>query len=114
MVYVLLVLNIILLVTGQTLWKIGLDRLGGMQLQNWIAVLLSPYIMGGIVLYGLATVLWLAVLSRLPLSLAYPLQSIAYIAGLLVAFYLFREAVPLNRWLGAGVIMAGIIILSWK
>lgn len=106
--------NIILLVAGQTVWKIGLTKAGGLHSGNWTQVLISPYILTGIVMYGAATVLWLAVLSRLPLSVAYPLQSAAYVLGLLVAAWLFRETVPPHRWLGVAVIAAGIALVSWK
>jgi drug/metabolite transporter (DMT)-like permease len=114
MVYILLSLNILLLVVGQTVWKIGLERMGGLHLGNLLQVMLSPLILLGIFIYGLATVLWLYVLSRLPISIAYPLQSCAFILALLIAFFVFKENVPLNRWIGTVIILAGITILSWK
>jgi len=113
-VYILLIINVLLLLTGQTVWKIGLDKLGGLRMDNLVQVLYSPLILLGIVIYGIATVLWLAVLSRLPLSIAYPLQSLAFVLGLAVAFFLFHEVVPLNRWIGALIIICGIAVLSWK
>jgi drug/metabolite transporter (DMT)-like permease len=112
--YSLLLLNIMLLVAGQTVWKIGLDRLGGLHLNNAMQVLTSPWIVSGVFLYGLATLLWLAVLSRLPLSTAYPLQSLAYVFALLLAWLLFGEAVPPNRWIGTGIILAGVFVIGMK
>ncbi|PLT48447.1 EamA family transporter [Paenibacillus sp. FSL W8-1187] len=114
MAYALLLGNILCLVAGQMAWKLGLDRLGGLGFGNWLQALLSPLILAGIGLYGIATVLWLAVLSRLPLSAAYPLQSLAYVLGLVLAWQLFGEAIPLNRWIGCAVIVAGALIVSWK
>lgn len=114
MVYLVLFANIVLLVTGQTVWKIGLERAGGLRLDNLLSVLFSPLILLGILIYGLATVLWLYVLSRVPLSLAYPLQSIAFLLGLVIAVLIFKESVPLNRWVGAAIILGGITVLSWK
>jgi drug/metabolite transporter (DMT)-like permease len=114
MTYLVLLLNIVLLVAGQIVWKYGLDKAGGLRLDNVLSVMVSPLILLGILIYGAATVLWLFVLSRLPLSLAYPLQSFAFIAGILAAFVLFKESVPPNRWIGAAVILAGITTLSWK
>jgi drug/metabolite transporter (DMT)-like permease len=113
-IYVVLLLNILLLVAGQTAWKIGLDRSGGLRLENLLSVLFSPLILLGILIYGIATLLWLYVLSRLPISLAYPLQSIAYVLALLIAFLFFKEIVPPNRWIGAGIILVGITVLSLK
>ncbi|KKC48025.1 membrane protein [Paenibacillus sp. D9] len=114
MAYLLLLFNILCLVAGQTIWKLGLDRTGGLGTDNLLQVLLSPLILAGIALYGIATVLWLAVLSRLPLSAAYPLQSLAYVLGLLLAWRLFGEAVPPNRWIGCGIIVAGVLVIGVK
>ena len=100
------------MVAGQSLWKIGLDRAGGMQLHNMFQLLTSPLIITGIMLYGAATIVWLAILSRLPLSVAYPLQSLAYVLGMFVAYYLFHETIPFHRWVGICVIIIGVFIVS--
>lgn len=114
MVYLALLLNIALLVAGQVVWKIGLSKAGGLQLENALHVLFSPLIILGVFLYGVATVIWLYVLSRLPLSFVYPLQSLAYVFALIVAFVLFKESIPPTRWIGTVIILAGIAVLSWK
>lgn len=114
MVYIILLLNIVLLVAGQTIWKIGLEKVGGLNAGNWLQVMFSPLIMLGIVIYGVATVLWLYVLSRLPISIAYPLQSFAFVLALIIAFLFFKESIPMNRWVGTAIILAGITVLSWK
>ncbi|NMM54611.1 EamA family transporter [Paenibacillus aquistagni] len=114
MVYGLLLLNILFLVAGQIVWKMGLAQQDGLQLHNLLSVLFSPLILLGIAFYGIATVLWLFVLSRLPLSIAYPLQSLAYVFGLLAALYLFGEVIPVNRWLGAGIIILGVMVITLK
>ncbi|MFC7679903.1 EamA family transporter [Paenibacillus sp. GCM10028914] len=114
MAYIMLFLNIILLVSGQIVWKMGLEQHGGIQFSNLLSVLFSPLILLGILFYGLATGIWFFVLSRLPLSLAYPLQSLAYALGIVAAWYFFGESVPLNRWVGVAVIVMGALIISAK
>jgi drug/metabolite transporter (DMT)-like permease len=114
MPYIVLFLNTVLLVAGQTVWKIGLEKSGGLRLDNLLSVLFSPLILLGIFIYGIATVLWLYVLSKLPISVAYPLQSCAFVMALLIAFFFFKESIPPNRWIGTGIILAGITILSLK
>lgn len=114
MVYALLLLNILFLVAGQIVWKMGLSQQGGLQWHNLFSVMFSPMIILGIAFYGIATVLWLFVLSRLPLSIAYPLQSLAYVIGILAALYLFDEVIPLNRWVGVCIIIVGVIVISLK
>ncbi|CAM4215240.1 EamA family transporter [Paenibacillus phoenicis] len=107
--YLLLFGNILLLVTGQVLFKIGLARTGGL---HWSKLASSPAVIGGIALYGIATLLWFAVLSRLPLSVAYPLQALAYVLALLPAYFLFHETITWNKLLGVIVILLGVFLLA--
>lgn len=110
--YLLIFVNIVLMVAGQSLWKMGIEREGGFRLEHALSFLTSPWIVAGIALYGAATVIWLAVLSRLPLSVAYPLQSLAYVLGMFAAYYWFHEAIPPHRWVGVGIIVLGVFIIS--
>lgn len=77
-----------------------------------VRVASSPFIIGGLVLYGLGAVSWLAVLSRVPLSLAYPLLAIGYIVIPLLAWLLFRESLSPLRWAGILVIALGVILVT--
>ncbi|RVU83754.1 4-amino-4-deoxy-L-arabinose-phospho-UDP flippase [Leucothrix sargassi] len=61
---------------------------------------------------GLALLLWLAVLSELAVSTAYPLLSLSYVVVMLLARTLFKEHIPLRRWLGALLIILGITCLK--
>lgn len=114
MAYFMLFLNILLLVSGQIVWKMGLQAQGGLHISSLLSVVFSPLILLGMALYAIATGLWFVVLSRLPLSLAYPIQSVAYALGIWAAWYIFGESVPLNRWIGAGVIVVGAVIIAVK
>ena len=58
--------------------------------------------------------LWLYILKHYPLSQAYPLISLSYVMGMLAAVFVFHEAVPLVRWLGVGLIMAGVVMVSYQ
>ncbi len=111
---VLILFNVLLLTSGQVLWKMGLARTGGISLDNMLQVFLSPLILAGLALYVAATVVWFAVLSRADLSYAYPLQSTAYVIGVIAAWFLFKEVIPPTRWIGVLVIIAGVVIVSYK
>lgn len=105
----LILLNIGLLVGGQTLWKIGIDRHGPMHgFGGLLMTMFSPWVIAGIVLYVVATVVWIYLLSKLPLSLLYPLQSLAYIAAVVVAIFVFKEQVSVMRWIGVAIILLGV------
>jgi drug/metabolite transporter (DMT)-like permease len=110
----LILLNVILLTSGQLLWKKGLTAVGGISLSNIMQVLMSPFIVGGLLLYAVATIVWFAVLSEADLSFAYPLQSMAYIIGMLAAWLILKEVIPMTRWVGVLIIMIGVAVVSYK
>ena len=111
---VLLVCNVLFLVAGQLLWKTGVEKIGSLSTKNVVEIATSPYIWAGLILYAVATILWLKVLSDVPLSLAYPLQSTAYVLGIVAAWIIFGESIPWTRWLGSGVLLIGVYLISMK
>ena len=60
----------------------------------------------------LASLIWFYIIKHYELSLAYPLTSISYIFGTLAALFIFGESVPVTRWIGVVLIMAGVAFLS--
>ncbi|MGD6875873.1 EamA family transporter [Bacillus infantis] len=112
MVYVLLLINICCLVTGQVLWKIAVTGIDEWTASTALSLLLSPYFLGGAFLYVGATGLWLIILSKLPLSIAYPSQSISYIFGAVIAFFLFKETITVTQWTGMAVIIFGVYLIA--
>ncbi|GAE04126.1 EamA family transporter [Paenibacillus sp. JCM 10914] len=67
--------------------------------------------LGGLCLYGVSTMIWFAVLSRLPLSIAYPLQSLAYVLALIPAYFLFHETINFTKIVGVAVIVFGAYLI---
>lgn len=110
--YLLLIINIILLVSGQMLWKVGVAKIGIMGTGNIISIIKSPYIIGGGIIYVFATGVWLYVLSRMPFSIAYPFQSLAYVLGVFIGFFIFKEVVTPIQWVGAVVIVFGVYLIA--
>jgi len=109
----LLLINICFLVGGQTLWKIGINNANfTLSFLGIIKFIFSPYIFGGLVVYVVATALWLYILSVSEFSVAYPLQSLCYIIAIAVAILVFKEDVPITRWLGVALITAGAFFVS--
>jgi drug/metabolite transporter (DMT)-like permease len=62
--------------------------------------------------YALSVVVWILALSRVPVSIAFPLLSMAYIVTAVAAWYLLGEALSLTKLVGIGVIILGVIIIS--
>ena len=98
--------------------KYGLIRTGGLSSESfglagaWIQVLTDPYILIGFALYGVASLLWLRVLSELELSLAYPLVSLSYVFSLIIGRWLFQDHVSFIRIVGVILICLGAFLVS--
>ncbi len=113
MSYLLLLINIIMLVSGQVLWKIGIGKSSfNLSIQGIIDMFFNPYILGGGIIYVFATVIWIYILSKEELSRIYPLQSLCYIAGIFAGVLIFKECFTLNKGLGAIFIIMGTFIIA--
>lgn len=58
-----------------------------------LKVALNPFILGGLAVYGIGTVIWLAAISKLKLSVAYPMVSLSYILVMLGSAYFLGERI---------------------
>lgn len=112
--FLLVILNTFILVCGQFLWKYGMEKQADAfsSIFSIIRLFFTPYIFTGLVMYGLATVLWLFILTKVPLSSAYPLQSLAYIIAVFGAFFIFGEAITFWKIAGVLFIMIGVSLIG--
>ena len=62
--------------------------------------------------YALSVVIWIPALSRVPVSIAFPMLSMAYIVTAVAARYLLGEDLSMTKLVGIGVIILGVIIIS--
>ncbi|GIP39733.1 membrane protein [Paenibacillus sp. J31TS4] len=113
MIALLIVLaNVVLLVTGQLLWKVTLNKY---PLKSWdsiLTILLQPSMIAGCVLFVLATLIWFYALSRYDLSRVYPLQSMAYVLGAVGGVLFFKETITMTQWLGMVIILVGVVVFA--
>ena len=72
----------------------------------------NPFIIGGLALYVGGTVFWLAALSRVDLSFAYPFASLSYVVMLTASWLLFNENITPLRLAGTLVVMLGVFLIS--
>lgn len=116
-----LILTIIvtfLLAVAQVLIKLGLNNIGGLNINfktffsDLIPIISSHYLWLGFVTIVISSFLWMKVLSKVNLSIAYPLISISYIFGLIAAKFIFGETIPTIRWIGVGFIAIGITLIT--
>lgn len=101
---------------GQVLFKRGMDSIDAGETRfgaNTLGrALRSPSIWGGIAVHVIEFAIWIEILGRLPLSIAFPLEGISYVTVLVASRLLLRERVPARRWAGIALICAGIVVLG--
>ena len=116
--FALLMTGVLLNAGAQLLLKAGTNELGVITLtrDGWPDTLLRMATQGQFVLgaacYVLSLFVWILGLSRVPVSVAYPLLSVGYIINAIAAHYLFGEAVTITRWLGIGFIVVGVFLVA--
>ncbi len=66
----------------------------------------------GLSFYGMSVILWLGALSRVPVSVAYPMLSIGYVVNVFAAALLFGEALTAGKLAGIALICAGVFVLA--
>jgi multidrug transporter EmrE-like cation transporter len=69
-------------------------------------------ILGGLACYVVSVGVWIMALSRVEVSIAYPMLSLGYVVNAFAAYWLFGEAVTPMRLLGIGVIIFGVFIVA--
>jgi multidrug transporter EmrE-like cation transporter len=114
----LLLTGVLLNAGAQLLLKAGTNAVGSFEFTagNIVPVgmklALEPHILGGVACYVVSLVVWIMGLSRVEVSVAYPLLSIGYVINALAAWYLFGESVTALRLTGIGFIVAGVILVT--
>jgi drug/metabolite transporter (DMT)-like permease len=115
----LLAVSVVFAVAGQFTLKSAMNeigRIGRQQAKAPIDTVLNaakePRLWIGLALFGFSAVFWLVVLSRVSLSVAYPLVGMSYVVVVLIARYVLHESVPALRWLGVSVVALGIALIG--
>jgi len=114
-----LILSGVLLNAGaQLLLKAGTNSVGTFSLTAdnlypiGLKLVSNPYILGGLGCYIISVAIWILALSRVEVSLAYPMLSIGYVVNALAAWSLFGEAVTAQRMVGIGTIIVGVFLVA--
>ena len=114
----LIIIGVLLNAVAQLALKAGVRDLGpiGLRMDQVLptsARLMSePYLWVGLFLYGISVVVWILALSRVDVSIAYPMLSLGYVVNALAAYWLFGEMLTPMRLAGIGIILVGVYVLT--
>jgi multidrug transporter EmrE-like cation transporter len=116
--FAFLLAGVLLNAAAQLLLKGGTNRLGVITLTtgNWPATLwrmvTEGFFVAGIACYVVSVFVWILGLSRVPVSIAYPMLSLGYVLNAVVAHYLFGESLGIVRWMGIAMILGGVWLIA--
>lgn len=116
MVYLLALISISLGAVGQFGLKVASGQLK-LDSGVWAAVLsyiTNLNIILSLLCFATSTVMWIFVLRRLELSIAYPMVSLGYIITMSLAFLFLGEPLRLTKFVGAMLIISGVIVINFK
>jgi multidrug transporter EmrE-like cation transporter len=114
----LVLAGVLLNAAAQLLLKAGTNRIGefAFAMDNVVPIgaklATSPFIAGGLACYVVSVVVWILALSRVPVSVAYPMLSIGYIVNALAAWMLFGESLGAQKLVGIGFIVVGVFLVA--
>ena len=71
----------------------------------------SPWVLLGLLVFAMSAVAWLAALSRVPLSVAYPFNALGYLGILTASVLVLHERSNILTWVGSLLVVSGLVIV---
>lgn len=116
--FALLMTGVLLNAAAQLLLKAGTNAVGQFEFsaQNILPVgtklAFEPHIAAGLACYVVSVAVWIVGLSRVPVSVAYPMLSVGYIVNAVAAWYLFGESLTAQKLVGIAFIVCGVYLVA--
>ncbi|MBE9069807.1 EamA family transporter [Leptolyngbya cf. ectocarpi LEGE 11479] len=116
--FILLFVAVLASSAGQFFLKAGALKLGKVTAANAVSHILGIAtnfeLVTGLVCYGLGAIIYILVLTRVKLSVAAPSASMIYILSVLIGYFAFQESLSVNRLIGIGLIVCGVVLVAWQ
>ena len=96
---------------GQIAQKCAVEGWRG-QSTGWAEKLRSPWLWLALAALGAGLLVWLLVLQRLEVGIAYPMLSLNFVLITLIARFVFHETVDRRHWLGVALVLGGVVLLG--
>jgi len=111
----LLLLAVTTAAIGQVMLKHGMQiastRAAHSGVSLAVSAVTSPWVLGGLVVFGLSAAAWLATLSRVPLSIAYPFNALGYLGILTASVLVLHERANVWTWTGSLLVVSGLVLV---
>jgi multidrug transporter EmrE-like cation transporter len=111
----LLLFAVISAATGQVMLKHGMQIATARAASSGGSLVLSAattaWVPLGLVVFGVSAIAWLAALSKVPLSVAYPFNALGYLVILTASIVILHERASIMTWLGSLLVVSGLVIV---
>ncbi len=97
---------------GQIMFREAAIKFSGKPIvELMLGLVRTPLFHLALAFYAVATVLWLWLLSRYPLAVAYPIAVLAVVFTPLIDRFGFRQQLPATYWPGLALIIVGVVVI---
>ena len=116
--FFLVLFSVFMGATGQMILKMGADKLGSVFISrqdiipDLIRIVTTPQVLIAFAFYAAGFFTWMKALTRENLSYVYPMVSLSYILVLFYSYFLFKEQITLNKFMGIVLIIGGVIFIN--
>ena len=119
MKYISVVLTLVFVTYGQLIIKYGINRIGPhptsgvLEIANYfVRALTNIWILSGLFAAFIASLAWMAALSKFELSSVYPILSLNFVLVPLLSVYIFGESINAFKVVGILMIVLGVFVFS--
>jgi len=118
--YAFIAATVLLSVYGQLALKWRMDQVGplpagfGPALRVLLRLLLDPVVLSSFIAAFLASLAWMAAMTRFELSYAYPFTSLGFVLVLVLSVGLFGESFSMHKVVGVALIVFGTWVASGR
>lgn len=116
--YLYIFLTIAFTVYGQLILKWRISQLGSLphpftdKLKFLVLLLLDPAIFSGFASAFLASLAWMAAMTKFDLSHAYPFMSLNFVIVLFLSGWILNEPMNMQKILGVALIVMGTVVAA--
>jgi multidrug transporter EmrE-like cation transporter len=116
--FLLIVSGVLLNAMAQLLMKAGTNAVGEVEfsattlLPTLWRLMTEWHVVTALGCYGASVVIWVVALTRVPVSVAYPMLSLGYVVNALAAWWLLGESLNPTKVAGIAIILVGVGVMS--
>jgi multidrug transporter EmrE-like cation transporter len=114
----LVLVSVLMSASAQVVLKAGMSSpavAASLSPAGWhsvVVALTQPLVFVGLLMYVGSAVLWLFVLARMDVSIAYPFVGLGMVATMLLAWWVHDEPLTLAKVIGTLMISAGVVVVA--